>query len=168
MIEKSLTAGWLISECLCQTPGLPGGASSEEPACQCGAGRGRLSPWAGRCPGGGHGNPLQRSCLGSPMKAGAWRAAVHGAAQSQTGQKRLGTRVCTAKLPLCDEWFSLSLCFESPMSDLMHFYSEMKSVDLLLLYPDSWSVFFSEPPFSQMTSFEDFTCGHTYKSPRSL
>ena len=74
---------------------------------------------------------------GESHEGRSWRAAVHGAAQSQTGQKRLGTRVCTAKLPLCDGWFFLSLCFESPVSDLMHVYSEMKSVDLLLLYPDS-------------------------------
>ena len=32
-------------------------------------------------PGGGHGNPLQYSCLGSPMDRGAWRAAVHRVAQ---------------------------------------------------------------------------------------
>ena len=28
----------------------------------------------GRCPGKGNGNPLQYSCLGSPMDRGAWRA----------------------------------------------------------------------------------------------
>ena len=38
---------------------------------------------AGRSSRGGHGNPLQCSCLESPMKTGAWRAAVHGATQSQ-------------------------------------------------------------------------------------
>ena len=32
----------------------------------------------GRSPGGGHGNPLQYSCLENPMDRGAWRAAVHG------------------------------------------------------------------------------------------
>ena len=32
----------------------------------------------GRSPGGGHGNPLQYSCLGNPMDIGAWQAAVHG------------------------------------------------------------------------------------------
>ena len=38
-------------------------------------------PGPGRSPGGGHGNPLQYSCLGSPMDRGAWRAAVHRVAQ---------------------------------------------------------------------------------------
>ena len=35
-------------------------------------------PGSGRSPGGGHGNPLQYSCLQNPMDRGAWRAAVHG------------------------------------------------------------------------------------------
>ena len=34
----------------------------------------------GRSPGGGHGSPLQYSCLENPMDRGAWRAAVHGVA----------------------------------------------------------------------------------------
>ena len=29
---------------------------------------------SGRFPGGGHGNPLQYSCLENPMDRGAWRA----------------------------------------------------------------------------------------------
>ena len=29
-------------------------------------------PGAGRSPGGGHGNPLQYSCLEDPMNRGAW------------------------------------------------------------------------------------------------
>ena len=32
----------------------------------------------------GHSNPLQYSCLENPMDRGAWRAAVHGVAKSQT------------------------------------------------------------------------------------
>ena len=40
-------------------------------------------PGSGRSPGGGHGNPLQYSCLENPMDRGAWRATVHGAKRSQ-------------------------------------------------------------------------------------
>ena len=37
-----------------------------------------LIPGSGRSPGGGHGNPLQYSCLENPMDRGAWWATVHG------------------------------------------------------------------------------------------
>ena len=37
-------------------------------------------PGLGRSPGGGHGHPLQCSCLGNPMDRGALRATVHGVA----------------------------------------------------------------------------------------
>ena len=36
------------------------------------------------CTGEGNGSPLQCSCLESPRGGGAWRAAVHGVAQSRT------------------------------------------------------------------------------------
>ena len=39
---------------------------------------------SGRSPGGGHGNPLQYSCLENPMDRGAWWAIVHRVAKSQT------------------------------------------------------------------------------------
>ena len=45
----------------------------------------------GRSPGGGHGNPLQYSCLENPMDRGAWRATVHRVAQSRIQLKRLST-----------------------------------------------------------------------------
>ena len=35
-----------------------------------------------RCPGGGHGNSLQYSCLENPMNRGAWWAIVHRVAKS--------------------------------------------------------------------------------------
>ena len=38
-------------------------------------------PRSGRSPGGGHGNPLQCSCLENPMDRGTWRATVHGVAR---------------------------------------------------------------------------------------
>ena len=34
------------------------------------------TPGSGRSPGGGHGNPLQCSCLENPMDRGAWWAMV--------------------------------------------------------------------------------------------
>ena len=46
--------------------------------------KGSIPGW-GRSLGGGHGNPLQNSCLENPMNRGAWQAAVHGVTKSQTG-----------------------------------------------------------------------------------
>ena len=42
------------------------------------------TPASGRSPGGWHGNPLQYSWLENPTDRGAWQAAVHGVAKSQT------------------------------------------------------------------------------------
>ena len=44
-----------------------------------------------RCPGGGHGSPLQCSCLENPRDRGAWRARVHRVTKSQTRLKQLKT-----------------------------------------------------------------------------
>ena len=43
-----------------------------------------LFPVSERSPGGGHGNPLQYSCLENPMDRGAWLATVYGVTKSQT------------------------------------------------------------------------------------
>ena len=43
-----------------------------------------LIPGLGRSPGGGHGNPLQFSCLENPMDRGAWRAIVPEVTKSWT------------------------------------------------------------------------------------
>ena len=46
---------------------FPGGTSGKEPACQCRRHkRFGLIPGSGRSSGGGHGNPLQCSCLENP------------------------------------------------------------------------------------------------------
>ena len=43
-----------------------------------------LIPGLGRSPGGGHGNPLQYSCLENSMDRRAWWATVNGVTKSQT------------------------------------------------------------------------------------
>ena len=50
---------------------------------------GSIPGW-GRSPGGGHGNPLQYSCLENSMDRGAWWSTVHGVANSWT---RLSTLI---------------------------------------------------------------------------
>ena len=66
--------------------------SGKNHTCQCRR-RKRLwfDPWIKKIPGGGHGNPLQYSCLENSMDRGAQRAKVHRVAQSQTRLKRLIT-----------------------------------------------------------------------------
>ena len=51
---------------------------------------GSIPRWE-RSPGGGHGNPLQFSCLENTMDRGAWWATVHWVAQSQTQLKWLSS-----------------------------------------------------------------------------
>ena len=46
-------------------------------------------PGMGRPPAGGHGSPLQNSCLENLMGRGAWWAKVHSTAKSQTRLTRL-------------------------------------------------------------------------------
>ena len=59
-------------------------------------------PGSGRSPGGGHGNPLQYSCLGNPMDRGAWLATVHGVTKSQTQLQQLSMYTCP--LPINHEF----------------------------------------------------------------
>ena len=46
-------------------------------------------PGSERSLGGGHGNPLQYSCLENPMDRGAWWTTVHGVTKSWTQLKQL-------------------------------------------------------------------------------
>ena len=55
-------------------------------------------PGWGRSPGGGHGNPLQYSCLENPMDSEAWRATVHRVAKCQTQLKRLSMHAWTKNI----------------------------------------------------------------------
>ena len=58
--------------------------------------RGSISG-SGRSSGGGHGNPLQYSCLENTMDRGAWQAMVHRVSKSWTQLKQLSMcmHVCT-------------------------------------------------------------------------
>ena len=51
-------------------------------------------PGSGRSPGGGHGIPLQYSCLENPVDRGAWQAIVHGVTKSWTWLKQLSIHAC--------------------------------------------------------------------------
>ena len=60
---------------------FPGGSDGKEFACN--VGDLGLIPASGRSPGGGHGNPLQCSCLKNPMERGTWQL-------QSTGLQRVG------------------------------------------------------------------------------
>ena len=55
-------------------------------------------PGSGRCPEGGHGNPLQQSGPENPMDSGAWRATVHRVARSPAWLKQLSMHTHTPQL----------------------------------------------------------------------
>jgi len=52
----------------------------------CNAGDLGSIPGEGRSPGEGNGNPLHYSCLDNSTDGGAWRATVHGVAETDTAE----------------------------------------------------------------------------------
>ena len=69
--------------------GFPGSSAGKESTCK--AGDAGSVPGLGRSPRGGHGNPLQCSCLENPMDRGAWWAIVRGVTKNWTRLKQLST-----------------------------------------------------------------------------
>ena len=61
---------------------FPGGSVGKQPDCNEGD-PGGIPRWE-RSTGGGHGNPLQYSCLENSTDRGAWQATAHGITKSQT------------------------------------------------------------------------------------
>ena len=78
---ESIILSFLICDPLCSW-GFPGGSEGKESACS--VGDLSLIPGLGRSPGGGHGNPLQHSCLENPIDRGACWAGIHEVTKSQT------------------------------------------------------------------------------------
>ena len=60
------------------------------------------TPGLGRSPGGGHGNPLQYSCLENPMDRGDWKATVFRVAKRWTRLKRHMHTCTKMEVPLFD------------------------------------------------------------------
>ena len=75
---------------------FPGGSDGKASAYN--AGDPGSIPGQGRSPGEGNGNPLQYSCLETPMDGGTWQATVHGVAKSRT---RLSNFTFTIADSLC-------------------------------------------------------------------
>ena len=79
--NAALLRSWFQPRLLTSRVSLVGEIVKNPPA---NAGDLASTPGSGRSPGGGHGNPLQYSCLDNPMDRGAWWATVHRVTQSQT------------------------------------------------------------------------------------
>ena len=80
-----LSLGCTVSPESAPVMGFPAATSGKGPPADAGGRReAGLIPGSGRSPGGGHGSPLLDSCLEHPVDRGAWQAAVHAVAESQT------------------------------------------------------------------------------------
>ena len=99
---------------------FPGGSAGKESACNT-EDLGSI-PGSERFPGGGHGDPLQYSCLENPMDRGAWWAMVHAVAKSDMSDwactytntynmhlcYRLG--LCVKHLQIPHIWYNTNVC----------------------------------------------------------
>ena len=83
-------------------------------------------PGSGRSPGGGHGNPLQYTCLENPMDRGAWRATGHRVSESDTAKVTASTAACPSLVcPNCTcivifnpMWFPCILLLEELLAQV--------------------------------------------------
>ena len=71
------------------TGGFLDGTSGKKKTYLANAGNAGWIPGLGRSPGEGHGNPLQYSCLETPMDRGAWWATLHRVTKSRTRLEQL-------------------------------------------------------------------------------
>ena len=71
-------------------------------------------PGLGISLGGGHGNPIQYSCLENPMDRGAWWATVHGVAKSGIQLKWFAT--CAPTLHVAASRINICRTFPNPRS----------------------------------------------------
>ena len=75
--------------------GFDDGSAGKESACNAGdTGDVDSIPGSGISSRGGHGNPLQYSCLENLMDGGAWRATVHRVTKSQSDTTEATERAC--------------------------------------------------------------------------
>ena len=89
---KRTTSSWCFITYMFRKGRFPRWLSGKEPAWQCRRHkRHKFDPGSQRSSGGGHGNPLQYSCLENPSDGGPWWPAVCGVAQSRTRLKRLSS-----------------------------------------------------------------------------
>ena len=93
-----------------------------------------FGPWVGKIPRGGHGNPLQCSCLETPTDRGGWRAAVQRVAKSWTQLKRPSNS---------NSRFTMLCCFQVRAKTCSHTHTHIHPLHVLysdrLVQNPGWS-----------------------------
>ena len=96
--RQNLNSFWYSLE---ELRGFPDDCSKEN-ACQCRRRkRSGFDPWVRRCPGGGHDNPLQYSCLENPMEMESQRVGHNWTTKHSPAHlsvEKAGTYICTINL----------------------------------------------------------------------
>ena len=129
--------------------GLPGGANDKQLVCQwrlavTDAG---LILGLGKSPGGGHGNPLQYSCLENPMDRGDWQAAVHRVTQSWAWLKQLNTHALPLKVRTLRTWTLVYIsCYM--LLPVIYMYAAAAAAKSLQSCPTLWDPIDGSPPSS--------------------
>ena len=83
-------------------------------------------PGSKRCPGGGHGNPLQYSCLKNPMDRGPWWATVNRVAKSWSQLKWLSVHSlihCGYVKKKKNQWMPKTMSSTKPYLYYVFFYA---------------------------------------------
>ena len=115
MGSQTVRHDWMTSLTYSYT-GFPDGTSGKEPACQCRRyERCGFDPGVGKIPWGGHGNPLQSSCLENPMDKRALWATVHGVTTGKTRLKQLSMHTHILPHTHIPQWEKKQLLLQTTM-----------------------------------------------------
>ena len=117
---------------------------------------------SGRSPGGGHGNPLQYSCLENPVNKGVWWATVHGVAKSWTWLKWCVTAQHNAYQP--NEEFGWECeCREETSFQGSGFHSwqqQLKGQNYVFLCKEAGNIWINELTQSLIQKWKAEAVGH--------
>ena len=146
--------------------GFPGGASGKGLVCQCRRHkRHGLIPGSGRSPGGGHGNPLQSTCLENPMDRGTWWTIVHGIAESQarvSASAHTYAYMCIYGLPRWRLWYRICLSVKETQETWVRSLGREDPLEEGMATPSSifaWRIPWAEEP-GRLQSMGSQRVGH--------